>query len=69
MYLRKSKGTYPIQYGRPPHEYSLQKKGPALYNHSLPGADCADSTDWGTDDRLHIGTRVSTPKISVPPCF
>ena len=22
----ESKGTYPIQYGRPPHEYSLHKK-------------------------------------------
>ncbi len=41
-----------------PHEYSLQKKSPALYNHSLPGADCADSADWGADDQLHIGTRV-----------
>ena len=64
MYLRESKYTYPIQYGQPPHEYSLQKKGPALYDHSLPGAD---SADWGVDDRLHICTQVSTPEMSDPP--
>ncbi len=28
--LRKSTGAYPIQYGRPPHEDSLQKKKPCL---------------------------------------
>ncbi len=62
LYLRKFTGTY--QYGRQAHEYSLQKKGPALYDHSLLGEDCAES---GADDRLHIGARVSTPEILYPP--
>ncbi len=35
------------------------QKGPALYDHSLPAAD----------DRLHIGSRMSSPEILFSPCF
>ncbi len=43
-----------------------RKKGPALYDHYLPGADCAD-TAQATD--FNIETHVSIPKIVDPPCL
>ena len=45
-YEAKAKVLILFQYGRPPHEYSVDKKGATLADQSLPVAD-----DW-----LHIGT-------------
>ncbi len=53
-YLRKPIKYLAYQHGLPPHVYSLQKKGPALYDHSLPVGFIST-----------LG--VSTPEIMDPP--